>query len=442
MKKTVASLLVFICLAASVFANGTKETKPVSSDTSTPVTLEWWSWDPSLKEKNEALIKQFEAKNPGIKVNLATASTSEYWTKIRILANQKKLPDVFTMSSGYIEEWRKSNLMLNLDSYINNDPDINDFYKSLIDAGKTISGGDRYVAMPFALVTTVLFYNKGMFDAAGLSYPTADWTWDDFLNAAKKLTIDKDGDGKIDQWGFWRYGRYAQVEPWVYADGGNLIDRSKMRFAPDANAMETLKFLTDLTLKYHVAPTQKEMSDVRNQDIFPKGLAAMWVDGSWFIDNNRNVADPSMRWGITTVPVGPHGQKGIVYGWPDYYAIAPNAKHPDAAWKLLKYIAGQGQTADMFMAGKIPSYKPLATSSTFNDPSKQPAEISILTQQAAQTMKTSFTMGWSEWRGYGAAANLGLNSILDSIINGDMSFDEGMSKADKNINSVLARYYN
>lgn len=96
----------------------------------------------------------------------------------------------------------------------------------------------------------------------------------------------------------------------------------------------------------------------------------------------------------------------------------------------------------MFMAGKIPSYKPLATSSTFNDPSKQPAEISILTQQAAQTMKTSFTMGWSEWRGYGAAANLGLNSILDSIINGDMSFDEGMSKADKNINSVLARYYN
>jgi multiple sugar transport system substrate-binding protein len=297
------------------------------------------------------------------------------------------------------------------------------------------------VAFPFALVTTVLYYNKDMFDAAGLTYPTDHWTWADFLGAAKKLTLDKDGNGSVDQWGFWVYGRYAQIEPWVYANGGNLIERSSMRFSPDANATETLHFLTDLVLKEKVAPTQKEMSALRNQDIFPQKQAAMWVDGSWYIDNNRNVADPSTRWGIAPVPVGPHGKAGIVYGWPDYYAIAPNTKNADMSWKFLKFISGEGMSLDMFMAGKIPTYKPLAESPAFSDPSKQPAEMNVLSTQASQTMKTSYTMGWSEWRGYGAAESMGFNSVIDAIINGTMTYNDGMAQATKSINTVLSRYY-
>jgi len=93
------------------------------------------------------------------------------------------------------------------------------------------------------------------------------------------------------------------------------------------------------------------------------------------------------------------------------------------------------------MAGKIPAYRPLTESPAFLEKDKQPANKGLLLTQAAKTLKTSYTQGWSEWRGYGPAENLGLNGIIDAIIDGDMPFDEGMKKAEININAILKRYY-
>ncbi len=405
------------------------------------VTLQWWSWDIELKAQNEAIIQKFQAANPGVKVELSTMSTSEYWTKIRLLANQKKLPDVFEMSSGYIEEWAKEKLLLDLGPYIEKSFDKNDYYMSVFDAGKEIAGTGKYVAVPFALVTTVLFYNMDMFDKAGLAYPTDKWTWEDFRTAAKKLTVDTNKDGKTDQWGFWFYGRYAHVEPWVFANDGDLIDRTTMAYKPDAKAIEAMRFLTDLVLKDKSAPSKMAMSAYRQQDIFPQGVSAMWVDGSWNIDNNRTVADKKMRWGIAEIPAGPSGNRKYVNGWPDYFAISPFTKNADAAWKFAKFISGEGLDMKMYMAGKIPTYKSLTESPAFMDKGLMPANKDLLIKQAAKTFKTSYTLGWSEWRGYGAAENLGFNGVIDGIIDGAMSFDEGMKTADKNVNKILQRYY-
>jgi len=169
------ALLMGLFIAATTFAQ--------------PITLQWWSWDVELKAKNEAIIKKFESANPGIKVQLTTLSTSEYWTKIRLLANQKKLPDVFEMSSGYIEEWARANLLMDLTPFIDKAFNKEDYYMSVFDAGKDIAGENRYYAFPFALVTTVLFYNMDMFDKAGIPYPTSKWTWDDFRKLPKDLQL-------------------------------------------------------------------------------------------------------------------------------------------------------------------------------------------------------------------------------------------------------------
>lgn len=403
--------------------------------------LQWWSWDVELKAKNEAIIQKFEAQNPGVKVELTTLSTSEYWTKIRLLGNQKKLPDVFEMSSGYIEEWARDKLLLDLTPYVNSSLNKNDFYMSVFDAGKEIAGQGKYVAVPFALVTTVLFYNMDMFDKAGLPYPDSTWTWDTFRDAAKKLTLDKNKDGTIDQWGFWFYGRYAHIEPWVFANDGELLDRTTMAWKPDAKGLEAWKFLSDLVLKDKSAPSKKAMSAYRQQDVFPLGVSAMWVDGSWNIDNNRTVADKSMRWGIAEIPAGPSGTKKYVNGWPDYFAVSPFTKTPDIAWKFAKFIAGEGLSLDMYMAGKVPTYRKLAESAEFLQKGKMPGNMDLLLKQTAKTMKTSYTLGWSEWRGYGAAENLGFNGIVDAVIDGGMSYEDSLKAADKNVNKVLQRYY-
>ncbi|HNV36198.1 MAG TPA: sugar ABC transporter substrate-binding protein [Rectinema sp.] len=420
------ALLMGLFIAATTFAQ--------------PITLQWWSWDVELKAKNEAIIKKFESANPGIKVELTTLSTSEYWTKIRLLANQKKLPDVFEMSSGYIEEWARANLLMDLTPFIDKAFNKEDYYMSVFDAGKDIAGENRYYAFPFALVTTVLFYNMDMFDKAGIPYPTSKWTWDDFRKAAKRLTI-VGKDGNVNQWGFWFYGRYAHIEPWVYANDGELIDRSSMTYKPDANALEAMRFLSDLVLVDKSAPPPKEMSAYKQQDVFPLGKAAMWVDGSWNIDNNRTIADKNMRWGIAEIPVGPSGSGEYINGWPDYFAISAFTKNSDAAWKFVKFISGEGLDMSMYMAGKIPTYRKLAESPAFIQKGQLPSNMDLLLKQANKGMKTSYTLGWSEWRGYGAAESMGLNGIIDGILNGSTSFDDGMKAANRNINAILNRYY-
>jgi len=440
MKKISTILMVALLSVGAVFAQGTKESATVKQDE--PITLEWWTWSPEMKEKNEKSIAKYEAMHPNITIENTMMSGSEYWPKLRIRANQNNLPDVFGMSSGSLEEWAGDGLLADLDGFIASDNTKEVIYNSLLESTKEIAGGDHYYVLPFALVTTNLYYNKDMFDAAGISYPTDDWTWDDFKSAAKKLTLDKDGDGTVDQWGFWFYGRYAQIEPWVYANDGNLIDRDTMKFSPDANAMEALKMLTDLVLVDKVAPPQKDMASYRQRDIFAHELAAMSVEGSWNIDNNRQHSDPEMRWGIAKIPTGPSTTTPYVYGWSDSYAMSPTTEHPQEAWDFMRYMAGEGTTMDMYMAGKIPSYIPLAESDEFDASDEEPQEMYILKEQAAMPMRTSYTKGWNEWRGYGAAEALGLNGLIDGIVNGEMTFDQAMQEAPNDINTVLDRYYN
>ena len=406
------------------------------------VVLKYWMWDPSIKEKVEKAIEKFEKTHPNIKIELTTMLPKDYWPKMRTLAFTRKLPDVFNMSSGYLEEWAKNGFLLDLTEFVNKDIDKNEFFFNLFEAGKKLSGTDRYYAIPFALVVTVLYFNKDAFDEAGLEYPNENWTWFDFLNAAIKLTKDKDGDGKIDQWGFWLYGRYAHIESWIYANGGRLINRETMRFEPNKQAVDTLKFLTSLTTVYHVSPKPKDMKGLRQQDVFPRGIAAMWVDGSWNIENTRKIVAGKFRWGIAPVPVGPCGSKAVAYGWPDFIAISASTKHPKEAWEFAKFMAGEGLTLDMYMAGKIPSYKPLALSKDFDEEGKQPAEKGeVLRELASRKLMNSFTMGWGEWRGYGPAESMGLNGLIDAVLNGEMSFEEMMKKAKENIDKVLKRYY-
>lgn len=202
-KRAVSILVTVLCVAGLLFATGASEEPKGAPTDKGPITLEWWTWDPTMEAQNNQIIAKFEAENPGVTIHNTIVPTSEYWTKIRIQATQHTLPDVFTMSSGYLEEWAKAGLMYNLDDFIANDNTRDIFYPAMIDVVKTISASDHCYALPFALVTPMLFYNKGMFDKAGIAYPTENWTWADFTDAAKKLTKDIDGDGKTDQWGFW-----------------------------------------------------------------------------------------------------------------------------------------------------------------------------------------------------------------------------------------------
>ncbi len=441
------NLLLLTLVLVSLIASGCggKQTATVAPPASTEkpateetITLRYFMWDPEFSEKEQQMVDKFMAANPNIKVELEAVATPDYWTKLQAMSAAGNLPCVFSMSSGYVDQWISDGLLADIQSYVDRDIKPDDYFTGVFDVVRDKKSGHMH-AFPFAFVETVLFYNQDAFDQAGVPYPTDGWTWDDFLSAAKKLTVDKDGDGTPEQYGFWFYGRYAHIESWVYQNDGRLLNKDKTRFDPDDNAVAALKFLNSLINEYGVAPKPKEMEGIRQQDVFPMGMSAMWVDGAWNINNVREVAGDKFHWAIAPIPRGPQATGDTAYGWPDSLAISANCAHPDEAWEFIKFITGPARTIDLTFGGKVPIYKPVALSDEFLERDKQPPNKDFLLSWADHTGPTSFTPGWGEWRGYADGA--GLEGKLNSVFNGEEDLNTALSEAKEHANSVLERYY-
>jgi len=404
-------------------------------------TLRYFSWETNIAEETAALIAEFEAMNPGVTVLFEALPPNQYWPRMSALAAANDLPDVFYMSSGFISEWYANGLLGNLEPYVSK-LNLDEYYSGVLSTARfpTPETGDLH-AWPINWVGPVLFYNATAFDEAGLGYPNADWTWDDFLAAAQALTIDKTGNGQIDQYGYWIYGRYAQVEPWVYMNDGRLLNEARTRLAPNPQAIEALQFLSDLVNVHEVAPKPLEMDGIRQQDVFPLGISAMWVDGSWNISNNRSIIGDSFEWDIALLPAGPSSTERIAYTWPDMLASSPNTANPELAWKFIEFITGPSRDASSFLGGTVPIYRATAESEGWLERGQQPASKEVILELGKQPARTSFTPNWGEWRGYAAAEGGGMNGELDQVFNGRKALDAAIASFVEYGNSVLSRSY-
>ncbi len=436
-----AALLALIALMAFT---------PLSSAQDVP-TLRYFTWEvaqrgPEGEAAERALLDECAAEI-GINVELESLVTPDFFQRVSALAAAGDLPDVFGVSSGTIDEWAADGLLLNIQRYVDRDitPIQDKYFTGPFSIARYPKPDGDMFAFPYAIIHTVLWYNMDAFDAAGVPYPSEDgWTWDEFLAAAQALTVDKDDDGRIDQYGFWLYrGRYAQIEPWVYQNNGDLLNTTRTRFEPDDNAIAALEFLTSLVTEYKVAPPPSEFAGFRMQDVFPLGYAAMWVDGNWQIANTRsqhaNNPDISFRFAAAPIPRGPNWVEDVAYGWADMFGIAADTPYPDQAWELIKCVTGPRRTVSLSFAGKIPVWRATAESEEWLELDKLPPNKFFLLDWAQFIGPTTYTPGWSEWRGYADGA--GLEGLIDAVLEGDLEFADMLSQANEKANSVLTRFY-
>ena len=401
------------------------------------VTIEYMMWDPDQLEVERAAIAEFEAANPGVKVDVQAMPPKEYWPKMSSLAAAGDLPDVFAMSSGFVKEWAAAGNLADLTDVVA-DTDLGAYYEGALSVG--VIDGAR-VAFPQNWVAPVLYYNKAMFDEAGLQYPAADWTWDQFRDAAKALTLDQNGDGTVDQWGMWLYGRYAHIDTWVFRNGGRYLNADESAIEINEEAAKTLHFLNALIQEDKAAPLPQEMEGVRQQDVFPLGMAAMWVDGSWNIANVREVAGDSFSWGIAQVPMGPDATKdtAAAYAWADMLSVDANSEHKDVAWTFIQHMVGDGRSAADFLGGKVPAYRAIAESDAWLESDQQPDNKDLILEIGTQPVYTGFSRKWSDWRGYVAEGAGGMNGELDEVFNGRKTLDEAITAITDYGNEVLSR---
>ena len=339
-------------LALSLFAFG--------ADAQTTITYALWG-SPQEGQVWKTIAATFEAAHPDIKVNIEVADWDSYWEKLRVQMAGGTPPDVFAMDAPLYMDWQSRGVLLNLQPYLEAEPGILDgVYPITLEAYKTADG---IFGLPRDFQTIVLYYNKDMFDAAGVAYPDDTWTYDDLRSAAKILTLDKDGDGATDQWGFWD-GGYDMEPFWgalVWAYGGDVINAAEGKTligSPQATAAFDLMhamWVTDKSM-----PSEQQLAQY-GWDGFLSGVAAMGVSGHWSVPEYSQV---TFNWDIAPMPMGPAGRATSVNS--AGFVIAKDSAHPDAAWEFVKYAfsdAGQSELAKIGLA--IPVRKSVAESDAY-----------------------------------------------------------------------------
>ncbi|MGB9621532.1 MAG: ABC transporter substrate-binding protein, partial [Brevinematia bacterium] len=256
---------------------------------------------------------------------------------------------------------------LQLDDFVNKDAqevNVSDFFEAPFNEFK-YKGKLYGIAKDFT--TLVLYYNIDLFDKYGIGYPNDNWTWDDFLNASKKLTKDLNGDGVIDQYGFVIETWANWWRNWVYANGGTFFDESgkfvlgKQPYLK-ANA-EAIQFLADLINVHKVAPKISASRDFGGGEaMFVDGRAGMAAYGRWATLRFRDIT--KFKWNVAQMPKGKVRRASTLFTVA--YCIHSKTKNPELAWKLVKFLSSPQIQKDVAESGlAIPIRKSVAYSDAF-----------------------------------------------------------------------------
>jgi multiple sugar transport system substrate-binding protein len=299
------------------------------------VKISLFTWTrPGELALNQKLCQEFTAQNPGIDVEVVNEPGDRAMDKLQTMIAAGNPPDVMSIHGAFFMPLAAKGALLDLDTMIRDDPkfDLQDFYPSLV---ATCRYQSKLFSLPRYTSVYVLFYNRDLFDAAGLKYPDNNWTWDDYLAAAKKLTVNSADPDKsrmgcvIDFWG-------ARIYPWVWAAGGEILDKSGKRCLLDTpESQQALQFLVDLRHKWNVCPPTTQAEKRQNIAMFTNGKVAMFQTGAWDIQAMQEAK--TLRWDIAPLPK--KKQHATLLGT-ENYAIAAATKHPKEAWELFKFLLG------------------------------------------------------------------------------------------------------
>jgi len=336
-----ASLLLSACAGAAPSTPATGTEPPAGGVTE--ITFMMWGAPEELTVW-QAVVDDFHAANPGIKVNVDVSDWDSYWTKLNTLIAGGTPPDVFAMDAPLFLDWQSRGALLNLQPYIDANPGFLDGFLS----ANTYSLRDsRWVLRsPRDFQSIVLFYNKDMFDAAHVAYPTADWTYDDLKTAAKALTLDKNNDGKIEQYGLWT-DTWDMELFWseaIWAWGGEIINADHTKTLIGEGPARDAWAYIDSLYKEGVMPTPATAGEY-GADLFQSKMAAMTTIGHWAVPG---YVGAKLNFDVAPMPKGPKGQATSVNS--AGFVISRDSKNPDAAFKFIQFAlseAGQKRLAEL-----------------------------------------------------------------------------------------------
>lgn len=389
------------------------------------VKIEYWSWDVEIEGLLIQMAEDFMQINPHIEVEVLTQPWLDYWDKLAILNATGNPPDVYNMSPAYLWDYANNGLVVNLEKYVAELPQDSYFW-SIMDALRYPYRDSDLYAFPFGWVTTMMYYNRSIFQEAGLNLPDGSWDWFELREVAKKLTRDRDGDGVNDIWGYFSSSSHEVIDAAIYSWGGAVLDSKRQTsLLTDEKSIEAIQFFVDLIHVDRVAPPPGVGAS------FVDGTLAMWPAASY---NISSLVDhySDLDWAVALMPAGP--EERLIYGAPDNVVISSHSKHPDEAWEFVKYLTGPQRAANTDFRGRVPIHRELALDPEWARWSGG-IERNVLAILESSNYFGGMDFGstkWVDWR-WGA-----MDASLAHAFSGESSVQNAASIAAEQINAILS----
>ena len=386
-----------------------------------PVTITYSVWAGTQTPAMKQIAAAFTKENPNIHVNVQETPWPQYWSTLQTGAQGGTAPDAFWMLAQQIRPFAAGGQLLDISDEIKaENVDLSKYPQAVI---KLYDQGDgKIYGLPKDFDTNGVWYNKALFDAAGVAYPTADWTWDDFRATAKALT-------KNGVWGVaapvdYQGGYYNTI----YQAGGQVISADGKKAELDTpEAIKGLQFWTDL-MKDGSSPTLKQLSDTEAETMFEQGKVAMYMSGAyWALQLYQNQAlRPNI--GVAPLPVGPAGRATVSSGIENVGFAG--TKHPAEVKKFLLFASGEEAANIQATGGAVlPAYA--GTEQTWMNAMPDFKDLHVFIDATKYAVPLPVQGNAAEWQGL-------QTQYLTPAWNGTVSVEQAAKDYTAAIDKVLA----
>lgn len=446
MKRYLALLLATLCMFSFVIAgcgsddkagvsaaSGTGDasagqSQSASSDAGTAQELSgkisFMSWgEEDERLLYEKVLENFQAKNPKVKVNYMF-TPNDYYTKLSTMVAGNSTPDVFWLLQSKVPEYVKSGACAVLDPYIQKYPELTaDLVDGLLKYGQ-VDGKTYTIPKDWAAIN--MYVNVDLFKKANIEIPTSDWTMEQYVDLAKKLTVTENG--KIVQYGAEADNYWAFWMTFASSYGGQWFKDGKSNFS-DPSVLKGMNVMYDI-IKNKTAPSPSVLSSIGqgSDQLFLTGKIAMYPSGRWFVPTCRNDAD--FEWTAIEMPKGTTRINPVISGT---LAMGEKSGNKDAAIGLIRYFLSE-EGLGITMAGglSMPPYKKMLDN-----------EKIVTTPPDAAPFKATASYIETETQYNAAATGLYtkfqdiITPELDNAFNGSQTMEQAAANIDKKANTEL-----
>lgn len=405
---TVGLVGVAALVLSGCSASGGGETGPVT------ITYSNFISNGGNEENLDKIVAAFEDENPDITVDVTTLPYADYGTALQTDLAAGTESDVFDIEYANYAQYQANGVLAPITV------ENADAYKtSLLEAYAT--DGTQY-ALPSSFSDVVLYYNKDLFDAAGLDYPSADWTWDDEKAAAEALT-----DTAAGVWGDHQPVSFYEYYKALAQNGGQFLsdDGTSVAFnSPEG--IEAAHWLVDKSGTVMPTIEQGQGTPDFDTNLFKDGKLGMLHTGIWIFGA---VADVPFGWDIAVEP-GNTDKASAVFS--NALGVSANSDHPEAAAKWAEFLSSSDTTVQVRLdAGwELPPISDDAKLATYLDKGNPENRQAVFDSLDGIALPPVVATGQTEMQDI-------MTEELVEAQSGRKTVDEALASAEERINAVI-----